>query len=354
MDAVTIDLAEDDDDASIGDLLAQSELPGWISLSYRSTPGAHGLLHPRAVSQTLVARRDGALAGMVTRSTFPGFLAGREQTLSYLGHFRVAPSARRRVKLLRRAFDAFRDRFGAGWSFASLVDDNLPAKRLLTSGLPGFPRFTAVGRYQTIVLRSRKPADVSSIRTAVPADIPNLVAFQRMHARTLAPVLLAEDLLLGRWPGLAPQDFLLAEEAGRLTGVVALWDQRGLRKFRVTGYRRPLAAFRGVANLLGPLTGVPHLPKVGQDLSLGYLSFLSVQAGDHNTALSLITAARSLAGSRGLQSVALGLAADDPLLQRLGTRAATYGSCIYTVSWQDGAAPTPSDFIGMQPDIGLL
>jgi hypothetical protein len=115
MSGFSFDLAEAEDDASISDLLAQSDLPGWISLSYRSTPGAHGMLHPRAVSQTLVARGGGGLAGMVTRSSFPGYLGGRAQDLSYMGHFRVAAFARRRVKLLRQAFDAFRDRFGAGW-----------------------------------------------------------------------------------------------------------------------------------------------------------------------------------------------------------------------------------------------
>lgn len=353
MSGFTFDLAKADDDTSISDLLAQSDLPGWISLSYRSTPGAHGMLHPRAVSQTLVAR-GARLAGMVTRSTFPGFFGGHAQDLSYLGHFRVSTFARRRVRLLRQAFDALHDRFGGGWSFASLVDDNIPAKRLLTSGLPGFPRFTMVGRLQTIVLRSLKPVDMDLIRAALPDDMPHLVAFHRSLARTLAPGLSAEDLAQGRWPGLAPHDFLIAERAGRLVGFVALWDQRRFRQLRVMGYRRPLSACRGVANLLGPLTGFPHLPKVGEDLALGYMSFLSVLPGDHDTALSLVEAARRLAGARGLRSVALGLAGGDPLLLRLRARAATYGSCIYTVSWQDGAAPPPSDFIGMRPDIGLL
>jgi hypothetical protein len=353
MSGFTFELAKAEDDASISDLLAQSELPGWIRLSYRTTLGAHGMLHPRAVSQTLVARGE-SLAGMVTRSTFPGFFGGHAQDLSYLGHFRVAPFARRRLKLLRQAFDSFHDRFGAGWSFASLVDDNNPAKRLLTSGLPGYPRFAPVGQFQTVVLRSLKPAKMAIVRTALPEDMPQVAAFHRALVRSLAPVLSAEDLAQGRWPGLAPHDFLIAERAGRLVGFVALWDQRRFRQMRVTGYRRPLSAFRGVANLLGPLTGFPHLPNVGNDLALGYLSFLSVLPGDHDTALRLVEAARRLAGARGLQSVALGLGADDPLLLRLRLRAATYGSCIYTVSWQDGAAPPPSDFIGMQPDIGLL
>ena len=354
MSGFSFELAKAEDDTSIRDLLAQSELPGWISLSYRTTPGSHGMLHPRAVSQTLLARGRDSLAGMVTRSTFPGFWTGQAQDLSYLGHFRVAAFARRRVKLFRQAFDAFHDRFGASWSFASLVDDNLPAQRLLTSDVPGFPVVTPVGRFKTIVLRSLKPTNMALIRAALPDDMPHLVAFHRSLARTLAPVLLAEDLAQGRWRGLAPQDFLIAEEAGRLVGFVALWDQRRFRQMRVTGYRRPLSDLRGLANLLGPLTGFPHLPQVGQDLALGYVSFLSVQPGDHDTALRLVEAARRLAGARGLHSVALGLAADDPLLQRLRLRAATYGSCIYTVSWQDGAAPPPSDFIGMQPDIGLL
>lgn len=352
MAGFTFDLANPEDDSAISDLLAQSDLPGWVRLSYRSAPGAHAMLHPGAVSRTLVARGGGGLAGMVTQTTYPGYLGGRVQDLSYLGQFRVAPFARRRVKLLRQAFDTLKERFSAGWSFASLVDDNTPAQRLLTSGLPGFPIVTPVGRFTTIVLRSLKPSQGAGVRTAEHADLPHLAAFHRSLARTLAPVLTPEDL--ARWPGIALQDILVAEQAGTVVGFVALWDQRRFRQVRVMGYRRPLAAVRRVVNLFGPLTGFPHLPGVGEDLATGYLSFLSVLPGDHDTALRLVEAGRGLAGARGLHSVALGLAADDPLLPRLRQRSATYGSCIYTVTWQDGTAPPPSDFIGMQPDIGLM
>lgn len=358
MSGVLLNLADAADDAAISELLALSDLPGWISLSYRAAPGAHGLPHPRAVSRTLVARDGGRLAGMVTRSVFPGVLNGHEQPLSYLSQFRVAPFGRRRVKLLQQAFEACRTSFAADppWSFASLVVDNSPATRLLTSGLPGFPRFTPVGRYETIVLRSLRAGVLPGIRHAGPEDMPEVAAFHRSLARPLAPVLAADDLAQGRWPGLVPEDVLLAERGGRLAGLVALWDQRRFRQLRVTGYRRPLAAVRGVANLLGPLTGYPHLPRVGDDLALGYLSFLSVAPGEPGTALHLIEAGRRLAGARGLQGVALGLAGDDPLLPQLRERlrCATYGSCIYTVSWQDGAAPSPGDFVGQRPDIGLL
>ncbi|NJM83854.1 MAG: hypothetical protein HC844_16645 [Tabrizicola sp.] len=104
------------------------------------------------------------------------------------------------------------------------------------------------------------------------------------------------------------------------------------------------------------MTGFPHLPRLGDDLALAYLSFLTVEPGDQGTLLRLIEAARRLAGSRGLESVAIGLATDDPFLSQLRktSRAASYGSCIYTLTWQNGAAPSPDEFAGMQPDIGLL
>jgi hypothetical protein len=354
----TLALAGREDDAAISALLAQSDLPGWIRLSYRVTPGAHGMPHPRARSQTLLARGSEGLAGMVTRSTFPAWMGGSETRLSYLGHFRVAPAARRRVKLLRRAFEDCQKRFGTDplWSFASLLDGNTPALRLLTSGLPGFPRFTTIGRYQSLVMRSLGRADDPSIRLATPADMPEVAAFYRANRRPLAPVLEADDISSGRWPGLAPHDFLLAERSGRLTGVIALWDQRPFRQLKVTGYQRPLSHLRWAVNALGPLTGFPYLPRVGEDLALAYLSFLTVEAGDTATALRLIRAARTLAGARGLRSVALGLADGDPLVLQLrkGHGAAAYGSCIYTVTWQDGAAPPPDAFVGMQPEIGLL
>lgn len=358
MDGWQVDLAEPEDDASIRALLAGSTLPGWISMSYRSSPGAHGMLHPHAIRETLVARREGDLAGMVSRARFPGFLHGSQAILSYLGHFRAAPNAARRTRLLRGAFDACRDQFGGepSWSFASLLDGNATAHRLLTSGLAGFPRLSAVGRLQTLVFRSLRPKDVPDTRQAQPLDMGEVVEFHKMRARPLAPVLDAEDLLGGRWPGVSTSDFILAEQGGRLLGFCALWDQRRFRQLRVTGYRQPLSALRQVINLAGPVTGFPRLPPPGEDLRMGYLSFLTVRPGDRATALRLVQAARRLAGQRGLDSVALGLAEDDPCLApvRTAMRAASYGSCIYTLAWQDDARPPPADFADMQPEIGLL
>lgn len=358
MTGFALEQAEATDEAAISDLLALSEMPGWISLSYRSAPGRHGMPHPGAVSRTLVARGPDGLAGMVTRSTYSGGLGGGVQTLAYLGHFRIAPTARRRVKLMQRSFETYCQTLGAenAWAFASLLDRNIPARRLLTAGLPGFPRFTAVGNFTTLVLRCMSPQPFPEVRHGLPEDMPAVAEFHRAHLRPLAPALDPTDLAGRRWPELSPQDFLLAERAGRLVGCIALWDQRPFRQLRVTGYRQPIATLRGVANVLGPLTGFPHLPRVGDDLSLAYLSFLTVEPGDHATALWLIRAARMLAGKRGLESVAIGLAADDPFLPRLldAHRAATYGSCIYAVTCQDGTIPLPGDFTGMQPEIGLL
>ncbi|NJM83853.1 MAG: hypothetical protein HC844_16640 [Tabrizicola sp.] len=160
---------------------------------------------------------------------------------------------------MQQAFALCRDRFGADppWSFASLLDGNTPARRLLTSGLPGFPRLTAVGRFRTVVMRSLRPGVMPDIRPAAPQDMPQVVTFQASPQRPLAPVLDADDIALGRWPGLAPQDFLLAERAGRLVGLVALWDQRQFRQLRVTDYRRPIRAVSTAAERTGASDGLP-------------------------------------------------------------------------------------------------
>jgi hypothetical protein len=354
-------LAGPDDDAQIADLLAQSELPGWISLSYRVAPGAHGLPHPRAVNQTLIARQDdGALAGMVTRSTFPAFLKGRPKDVSYLGHFRVAPAFRRHSKLLRRAFDEFRAHLDTGdWSFASLLDDNRAAHRLLTSGLPGFPTFTQLGRYQTTVFRSKATRADPAITAAKPDEMDEVIsAYTRMaQHHPLAPVLTPGDFTTDAWPNLKPSDFLVARSAGQIVGLVALWDQRVVRQMQVTGYERRVSLMRPFINALGRVTSLPRLPPVGEHLKVANLSFLATDDPSGKVALALIGAARALAFERGLDGVALGLAVADPLLEqvRQNLRGASYGSCIYGVTWQGKAnSPPPSDFAGMRPDIGLL
>lgn len=362
--SVRFSLATSEDDGAIAALLAQSELPGWISLSYQAMPGHHGTLHPQGHSQTVLARdASGVAAGMVTRTVLPGYFGGKQATLGYLGQFRIAEAFRRRPKLLQQAFASFRkladDPDETPWYFASILSGNLAAKRLLTADLPGFPKFKRAGALFTLAFRSKSRAADPAIRPATADEMPQLAAFaNRLNAdRPLSPRLDAADLANGCWLGLSAHDFMMLHDGGRLIGIAALWDQREFHRLTVTGYDRRLRPWRKLVNLAAPLAGLPHLPAPGETLANATLAFLSVEGNDPGAARRLLAHARHVAAQRGLAMFSLGLAEDDPLLTplRRAGRHILYESCIYAANWHDGAAlPGHDEFQLMRPEIALL
>lgn len=359
--------AEPADAPALEALLAATDLPGWIALSYRADLTRAPQLHPAAQAQTLLAEAPGgALAGMATRLVLPGYWQGAEARIGWLGQMRLAPGFRHRPRLLRGGFAAFRSLLHqpgeTPWYLASILRDNATAARLLSAGLPGFPRLAPVIDYRTLAFRARPTAPPRGALTITPAraeDAPALIAFLTAQNRTrpLAPVLEADETFApGRWPGLRLSDFLIAREGGVIVGATALWAQAPYRALVVRRYDPRLAALRGPLNLAAPLTGLPRLPPPGQALAMAYLAFFTVAEHAPATARALLAAARAEAAKRGLAFVSLGLCADDPLLPGLAAvRHRGYDAQICTLTWEaDEIAPPRAVFALAKVEISLL
>lgn len=340
-----------DDYPQIEALLAQTDMPGWVSLSFQADLSA-GPAHPGAMTHTVTARDDGVIVAMASNTTMPS----RHGPVSWLGGLRVAPSHRGQPGLMRGGLDAIREHLlpnPPDWQMAAIVADNLPAKSLLTRGLKNFPTFTPKIEYTTFAMRAQKTR-VANVRIATDSDLLEIAETLASEERPLAAHFeRSEDF--ADWQGLGVTDFLLAETNGTVRGLVALWDQRAMRRYVVTRYRGGVRFLRPFWNAAGSITGQPSLPPKGHAINVASLSFLTAETPE--IATDLIRAGLSLAADRGLGMVNLGLAHDDPLFDMVTTtfRHQPYRSTLYGVTWP-GGKKLPSDwfFRNTKVELALL
>lgn len=347
---IAYSVALPEDFADIQALLAETDMPGWITLSYRSDLNRARCMAPGGSVRSVIGRApDGRLAGMASRMVMPGYWQGQPMKVGWVAQLRLSKASRHRPAVLRGGFDAFRrelhDAKETPWYMGSILSENRTAKRLLERGLPGFPEFVPLMGYRILAFRASRSAQTDMVRAATAEDAPALRAFLNRENRTrpLAPAFEPdEDFRPGRWPGLEIGNFLLALRDGEICGATAIWSHYPFRRLVVAGYDPRLATVRRLANLLAPLTGLPSLPRLGAALPMAYLAFFTVAGNEPAIARALVAAAGGAARLRGLSIVALGLVEDDPLLPPLSAlRHRGYDATLYGVTWLPGEKSPP-------------
>ena len=130
-------------------------------------------------------------------------------------------------------------------------------------------------------------------RSAPYEDLPDIAfCLQRNNVhRQFAPIWREADLRdPGLMLGLRPSDFTVVDRDGRLSAVVALWDQRPFKQSVIRDYKPWMRAARPVYNLLAPVLNMPRLPAVGQPVRAAWLSHLAVDQDDLGETLAVVCA----------------------------------------------------------------
>ena len=356
--SVTYGLAAPADDAELRRLLRENPMPNAISLSFECEPcydraaAIQGPLH-----QTIIGRRveSGALIGMGSRSVRPTFVNGSVQPVGYLSQLRLDPELGRGLYLARavsQAFAFFRTLHADGrapFYFGSIIEENGPARRLMSSGLPDFPMVREYARLHTyaVCVGRRKPplplpaglclARGSTVHIGAIVDC----LMRNGARRQLAPYWTAAELFSPeRTPGLAPDDFCLALEGKRVIGCVACWDQSGFKQTVVRGYAPKLTRWRRPLNLAARLGGWPVLPAPGTPLHYCYASHLAVDDDNPIIFAALLRELYNRALERGYDYVMIGLSEANPLRSVLTAayRHLSYISRLYLLAWQAESA----------------
>ena len=346
-----------DDDDAIRRLLRDNPLSGSISLSFEREPSYFaGAPLAGATEATILAYENARLVCMGRCTTRSATLDGTVKRVAYLGELRLDATAVNRRSILRGGYRFFRELPAAppaDFTFTSIAADNHRALRLLERGLPGFPTYTFLNEFVTLVL----PVPRRPLRSALPTTpaspdrLDALVILLNAHAarHSLAPVWTTANLLALARHGLLLEHFHLSFAGSRLVASAAIWDQRAFRQTVIRGYEPALAAARPLLNLSARLVGTPRLPPVGSTLAHAYLSPLAL-AADHDAALPDFVAANlNAARTRHLEFLTLGLVATDPRLPLLVKRfrPRLYRSRLYRVTWPDD--PPTSLSLGSAP-----
>src|SRR5512133_1633844 len=168
MPSIIFDLVRPEDDEALRRLLRNNPIAGRISVTMEREPSyfravaLEGPFHQVAVARD---QETGEVVGMGTRSIRPAYLNGEVRDIGYLGQLRVLHRAGEKSVVARglaQGFEFMKRLHADGrtpFYLTSIVADNLPARRLLTAGLPGYPRYCDYAPYNTyaIALGRKKP-----------------------------------------------------------------------------------------------------------------------------------------------------------------------------------------------------
>ncbi len=373
---VRFEIATRAHDAAIRALLRDTPMHGQISVSIEREPNYFAAVPIEGPEHhTIVAIEDGQLIAMGRISARERFINGRPMRIGYLSGLRLRSSHHGRASIVRKGYQFFHQlhqQSGPPIYLTSIIVDNLPARRLLESGLKGMPTYRFLGDFVTLAIGRRRTTELfkptvkarrrfreKHLRLAygsvkiVPAIIGLLNADQQKYQ--FAPSWSAQDLSL---PGLSPADFRLAcGPDGSPVASTAIWDQQRVKQTVLRGYSPQLRRMRPILNAGAILLGRPRLPAVGQPVSSAYISHVAGDLGQPDLVEQFIRLLHGPAQTLGIDYLLAGFDARDPRLQHLRRvfRPREYLSRLYAVYWDDGAELARSlDDRLLAPELALL
>jgi hypothetical protein len=346
-------LATPADDALLRRLMRENGMPSWVEMAIEREPSyfaGHGL-HGR--DWAVVAEEGPNVVGMYSASVAPLHVNGAAAQVGYLGGLRVQSLERHRVRHLRRGFDSIRSLAPAQpalpWWFTVVADENMQARRLLEAGLPGLPKYRAIGTLTTFAVAASRGRPSAAWRRAHPDDIPELIDFHAGEADRcqLSPVL---DRALVERVGI--ESFWIHESMGRLAGIAALWDQRHFKQVVARRYHRYLRTGLPLYNAYAALTRRVALPPVGAQLAQSFIAFAAFAPWVLADPRELAELLRGLIAHCPTPVAAIGLHDGHPLVPVVSRLAPlTYRTRVYAVEFDE---PAQLDGRPVQPEVALL
>ncbi len=356
MTDIEIRLAEPEDDEELRRILRESPMAGDISLSFEREPDYFiGAQVVAPENQIIVAKdlESMKIVGMGSRSLRPLYVNGEVQTIGYLSQARIDPNYRAMRKGLVTVFKYLHALQWDGTSpyhYTSIFEDNLPARRLFTRGLPGLPKLFEYARMHTLAIYSRKKKRKIKMNESVQITHGSeryrhaiLDCLHKNHARYHLSPCWREDLIFNRvnTPGLSPEDFFIALKGEQVIGCLALWDQGKFKQTVVRGYSKRVGYFRRILNIVSGVVGLPVLPPVNSKVKHAYACLLAVDHDSLEVYQALLRNLYNHAVEGGYSYFMLGLCDDHPFLAYTASKYAhiDYRSLIYLVTWDLDSDP---------------
>jgi len=351
-----IRLARPEDDEDLRAILRENSMAGDIALTFEREPNYFIAARVEASEQQIVVGEDPVtktVVGMGSRSIRTLYINGQARPFGYLSQFRISPEYRAMRRGFTQAWQMMKELHQDGrtpFYYTSIIEDNLPARRLLTRGLPGLPTYLEYARMHTLALYSR--------RRKKHTQPPGGLRIQRGSAQTQAAILDCLQRNLPRYqfaphwdaallfspqdtPGLSPEDFFIALDGDIAVGCIALWDQGAFKQTVVRGYTKRVRYFRWAINLTAGPLGLPTLPREHAKLKHAYASHLAVDRDDPGVYDALLRTLYNHAVEEGFLYFVIGLCDHHPFLERTRDAYAhiDYPSLLYLVHWDADQDP---------------
>ncbi len=339
-----IESARPENSAELCSLIRSAPMAGAISISLEREPNYFHAASVQGTDSSILIARDastGEAAGVGAVSRRAVYVNGALKQVAYLSDLRIA-NKYRGGRLLAKAYAHIHEHLLTEDDFAQtiVVEDNVKALDLLTSGRGGLPKYFPYGEYTCpAVLIGAPKSQLSTsleILRAAPEHIPAMQEFFNTHApaKQFYPHYDFSSLGTGYMLNQSLENFFLAFKKGRLVGMVGVWDQAGFKQTRIHGYSGPLRWLRPIINAISPITQSFTLPPVGSVIQSFYLHSMVIKDNDSQIFSQLINAIRREFSGKGFAYFLCGLDARDPVRQSLqGLKTRAFGGQHFLVSF---------------------
>ena len=209
-------------------------------------------------------------------------LGGREHLVNYGAMGVVDPDLQKR-HVGRTIFSQYVQNMLARRTDGFYIVIN-PQNRLMNNFVKSFPSFKDVLSWRfrlnyVLFARRYSPSRAYQYRTATREDLPKIARLLRagLGNKILYPDWSAQALeaTFDRLAGFTLDDVFVALERGRIVAVIALWDQRSLKRIKLVDCSRAGRAIRAGINLKAKLSGFAPLPHDGAFYSIYQTMFIA-------------------------------------------------------------------------------
>lgn len=341
--------ARPEDSPALCRLVRLAAMPGSVSISMEREPDyflAAGVQGERTSVFVARSAETGELAGVGAISHRSVYVNGKAEVIPYLSDLRIDPG-HRKGRLLFQAYAYVREHMLTGNAYAQtiIVEDNVQALDLLTSGRAQLPRYLPFGEYASPAIlmgamatmgRAAGGAAGRTVRKAGPfeivrADGSQASAMQALYdaeapRRQFQPCYAFPDMGGGYGRDLGWGDYFLAYRNGKLVGMAGTWNQSRFKQTRIQAYGGALKWLRPAMNAVSPWLGTFPLPPAGSVLPYLNLHALAIQGDDPDILAALVRGILAEFRGRGHAYLLCGLDARDPLRRALaGFRTRHFG-----------------------------
>jgi len=225
--------------------------------------------------------------------------------------------------------------------YSTIIDDNLLAKKILTSQRDYLPTYSDIGKLNTFVITFLKKKEIKQTLNIVRGRkelINDIVNFMHKNGKDkqFYPYYTTSDFETDYLMGFKVTNFYIAYKNEEIVGIVGVWNQE-FKQTIITNYSLPIKFLRHLFDMTDFLGGMFLLPNIGDKINHFYLGFITIKDNDVNIFNELLGTIYNEYINTSYSYFIVGLHENDNLTQAMNEyQHTTYHSRLYCVYWEDG------------------